>query len=46
MTKLNKALKKNIDFEEKTKTADKSKTILIEEKNKDIKITVITKRSL
>lgn len=46
MTDIKKTLKKVIDFEEKTKQADKSKTILIDANNKDIPIIIITKVSL
>jgi len=46
MDNLNKILKKTIDFEEKTKEAKKSTTILIDGKNKDITVKIITKRSM
>ncbi len=46
MTNISKTLKKTIDFEEKTKQAEKSNTIIIDRKNKDIPVKIITKRSL
>ncbi len=46
MTSLNKTLKKTIDFEEKTKQANKSNTIFVDAYNKDIPVKIITKRSM
>ena len=46
MTSLRETLKKTIDFEEKTKRSSKSKSIIIDSKNKDIIPKIINKRSL
>jgi len=46
MTNLNKTLSKTIDFEKKTKQAEKSSTIIVDSVNKDIPVKIITKRSL
>ena len=46
MTDIKKTLKKVIDFEENTKTGEKSKAILIDTNNKDIPVKVVTKVSL
>jgi len=46
MTNINKTLNKVIIFEEKTKQAKKSSTIIIDSVNKDIPVNIVTKRSL
>ena len=46
MTNINKTLSRTINFEEKTKQAKKSSTIIIDNVNKDISVKIIRKRSL
>ena len=46
MIDLKKSIKRAVDFEENTKQGKKSDKILIDTKDKDIPVKVITKRSL